>query len=697
MNEQAIRQWYGLMKRPNQLVEIRILDGKKTYSGYFTDIDTIISSIRPYERCGIYATLNSIDEACYSRAQKDKLIMNPKSTTNDANIVGRDIIMIDFDPKRVSDTNSSNEEKEYTKLIVNRVYKFLRDMGFNSPIVADSSNGYHCYYKIAMKNSQDNTDLIKDFLNALNLMFGDDKVDIDCSTFNASRIAKLIGTSSAKGSDTTVRPRRESHFIRVPEEFKVTDIEYVRKIAQMLPKPEVPDRFNNYSTERFSLEDFISKHNIQVSSVVKSNGYTKYYLSECLFDSNHKNKDAILTCSDNGAIGYHCFHSSCQQFDWRAVRLKYEPDAYSHKVESSIFRDFRKPIPKTFEPIVETTEKGEKWIKLSTVKKYKVDPANFIPSGIKQLDDLIIGFKRKHVSVWSGYRGCGKSTILNQLILNAANKGYKSALWTGELDNSEVKTWLYLQAAGKQWNKPSQFNKFYYTPDNISKSIDSWIDKFFLLFNNEYGDNFKQIEYEIRELKNKSDIDVVILDNLMCLDVDDIDGDKYDKQKQLMKILTKLAKDLNIHIHLVAHPNKSGTFLRPNNISGSGHIPDLAQNVFISHKVGQDFANDSKDFMNAITRNQILDSGCSTIIEICKCREKGSATDHFVKLWFEDESNRLKNDIAEHICYGWEDPPKPEPIFNQYEYYRSFNGYQQEVPDDMPFAPPSDNDDSLPF
>ena len=249
---------------------------------------------------------------------------------------------------------------------------------------------------------------------------------------------------------------------------------------------------------------------------------------------------------------------------------------------------------------------------------------------------------------------CGKSSLLNMLILNGANYGYKSALWTGELDAAEEKSWLYMQAAGKQCNKETK-NGFYYTPENICDKIDPWIDKYFWIFNNEYGNNFGQILDKARELKRKENIDFIILDNLMTLDIDDMDGDKNDRQKKLMYALTCLAKELNIHIHIVAHPNKSGTFLRPNNISGSGHIPDLAQNVFILHRINRDFAVNAKDFLTSATIHEIQDSRCSNTIEICKCRDRGSAVDTFIKLYFEPESRRFKDSIAESVIYGWQD------------------------------------------
>ena len=36
--------------------------------------------------------------------------------------------------------------------------------------------------------------------------------------------------------------------------------------------------------------------------------------------------------------------------------------------------------------------------------------------------------------------------------------------------------------------------------------------------------------------------------------------------------------------------------------------------------------------------------------------------DKFIKLHFEIESNRLKDSIAEHIVYNWEDPTTEAPL-----------------------------------
>lgn len=656
-DESQIRCWFDIMKQNKKLTEVRLIGNNKVASGYFTDVDILLREIKPYlSEYNAYFVINSISPECYGRQQHDKIIVKPKNTTTDSEIVGRDYVFLDLDAHKVAGVNATDEEVERTKQKAREVYRFLKANSFNDCIVTFSGNGVHFFIRCALMPTEENNEIIKRFTQAMGMLFSDEYVDIDQKIYNLARIAKIPGTYSRKGSiESKDRPQRLCYIVKYPHEQKVNDIEYFKKIADLYPKEEEakPNRYNNYSTEKFSLDAFIEKHNIPVTRKVQVADGTRYYLEHCLFNEQHKGKDAILFQHNNGAVAYFCYHNSCSGNDWHKVREMYEPDAYMPKpFDPNYRRDFR--VKREFQPIVQTKEKGEVWLKMSSIAKPKFDVGDYIPSGVKQIDDLMIGFKRKHVTVWSGYRGCGKSSLLNMLILNGANYGYKSALWTGELDAAEEKSWLYMQAAGKQCNKETK-NGFYYTPENICDKIDPWIDKYFWIFNNEYGNNFGQILDKARELKRKENIDFIILDNLMTLDIDDMDGDKNDRQKKLMYALTCLAKELNIHIHIVAHPNKSGTFLRPNNISGSGHIPDLAQNVFILHRINRDFAVNAKDFLTSATIHEIQDSRCSNTIEICKCRDRGSAVDTFIKLYFEPESRRFKDSIAESVIYGWQE------------------------------------------
>ena len=45
-----------------------------------------------------------------------------------------------------------------------------------------------------------------------------------------------------------------------------------------------------------------------------------------------------------------------------------------------------------------------------------------------------------------------------------------------------------------------------------------------------------------------------------------------------------------------------------------------------------------------------------SVLEVAKNRQFG-VVDHLVGMYYEPESRRLKNSIAEHIVYGWEEAP----------------------------------------
>ena len=683
MNEQTIRRWYDVFKDNNQLTEIRILDNnnKKTFSGYFSDIETLLNEIRPYDKSNIYFTLNSINDACYSREQHNKIVMKPKSTTSDNEIIGRDWILIDIDCEKPSDTNSTDEEKESAKPLVNNVFKFLRDEGFNEPVICDSANGYHLLYHCAMINNSTNTETIKDFLQVLDMLFSNEKVKIDTSTFNASRICKLYGCISRKGSNTKERPQRESKILRVPSEIKSTPNEYFEKVANMLPKKETPNRSNNYTNESFDLDSFISKYNIQIRNIVRTSSYTKYILEECCFDSSHRAPDAALFKLNNGSIGFKCLHNSCSQYTWKDFRLHYEPNAYDKKDyrEYQQKQRYNTPIKKEeFKPLEETSDKGKKWLSMSDIKYIDINSIIAIPTGYYDLDRKIMGLLLGDVSIISGLSGVGKTSWIDCLCLNIIQKGYKVAVWSGELQDFRFQGWINQIAAGKNYvRKKDGYDNIYYAPKNICDKINEWDKNKLFLYNNEYGSKWAQLFNDVKNIVEKENVSLVILDNLMSLNISDYDGDKYTQQTLFINDLKEYAKKKNVHILLVCHPRKESGFLRKESISGTADLTNLCDNLFIIHRIGKDFQTRASEFLasDVVSRCMAYDS----VIEVCKNRSMG-VMDYIVGMYYEQESRRLKNSISEHIVYGWEEQPT-----------------EQDIPyiDNMPFA--MMQDEEVPF
>ena len=655
MNETQIRYSFELIKSVNQLVEVRIIGSRTNLSGYFKSVDNILKEIKSHGSKNIYFVLNSISEACYSREQQERLVEKAKNTTTDGDISHRNWLLIDIDPKRSSGVSASNEEKNKAKKTINNVFAYLRNYGFSEPIVCDSGNGFHLLYNISMDNTEENKILIKTFLMVLDMYFSNEDCEIDKTVFNASRITKLYGTIARKGNNTEERPHRGSKIVRVPDKIKETPVALIKKVADLYPKQETPTFQNNYGRNTFDLDEFLSKHNIVVTDKQSVSGATKYHLEHCVFDSNHKGKDAVIFKLTNGAIGYHCFHNSCSGYTWQDVRKLYEPDAYNQNYTrnnkpASIPRITKKADVK---PQQEVKDKGKKFMCISEVEAIDRSQIVSIPSGFTALDKKIIGFNKGEVTMWSGKNGSAKSTVLNQIALNAIQAGFKGAIFSGELQAHKLKNWIYLQAAGRQFTKESMYyDNVYYVDKSTSKKIDKWLDGKLYIYNNDYGINFTQLLEDFREIIIKEDLDWVIFDNIMALDLDDNGFNINKQQKSFVLDVSAISKKQNIHSHIVAHPRKDTGFLRKESISGSADLSNAVENVIICHRNNTDYQKAIGDYFpkEAIDRLTM----CSNYLEVCKNRDLG-VMDFMTGFYYETESKRLLNELHENKVYGWQD------------------------------------------
>lgn len=675
------------MKADNELIEIRIISkGGKNVSGYFKSVDKILSSIEKYDHENIYFVINSISDACYSRDQRDFLIEGPKVTTSDNDIINRDWFLVDIDCKRSAGVSSTETEKQQSKDMANNVFSYLRDMGFPSPVVCDSGNGVHLLYKINMPNDELSKTILQNCLQALDLFFSNDKAEIDKSVFNAARITKLYGTFARKGKSTEERPHRISYIKSVPDVLKTTPTELLKKLADQLPKVEKPTFRNNYGSEEFDLDDFISRNGIGVTTTINNSQGTKYILDKCLFNDQHKGKDAAIFKLINGAIAYKCLHSSCSHQKWQDVRMMFEPSAYNRRTESVEYKRTRdtKPIPT--KPQLPVLEKGSKFIQLHEIENTDRSKIISIPSRFRELDKKIIGFNKGEISLWSGKNGSAKSTILTQLAINACDDGFKVLLFSGELTLQRVKNWVHLISAGRQFTKPTEYENLFYVPESIGNKIDGWLmDKLFI-YNNKYGNEYNQLLIDIEDAVNTNVVDMVILDNVMSIDFDELSQDKNNAQKKAFLGIHKLAEDKNIHIHIVAHPRKSISFLRKADISGTADMTNISENVFICHRNNNDFQKAVTEFFPKEMMSLL--SRYSNYIEVCKNRDLG-IEDCIIGLYYEVESKRLLNDAYENLVYGWQynetSSGEIEPNRNFYEPEVGSSDYFNTNDEDAPF------------
>lgn len=662
-NETEVRKAVAVLHPDGAHFEVRFVDGKWNMAGIFSGADALVSELKRVKvtrpNVNVYMTLNRIDEACYDRKHHDHFIEYQAPTVSDNDVIGYEWLLIDVDPLRPSGTSSTNEQLEKSKVTARNIYAWLRDRGWYDPVIALSGNGTHLLYKIALKNEPERKKLVEKVLQTIGAFYSDSEMNIDLTTFNPSRVCKLYGTKARKGADTEKRPHRMSQIIYVPDQIKENEPEFLEALVKLLPEPEKPNKYNKYNPGDFDLERWIDEHHIDIKERTSWAGGKKWILQCCPFNPQHDKKDAAIIQTNDGKLAFHCFHNSCSGYGWHEFRQLYEPDAYQKQGPPEAVPNYEvvgfnihqavtlDPIPsenptESLGPVYRTTEE----IRLRVVP----DEA-YLLTGITGIDDRMIGLKKTYVTVLSGLRSAGKSSVLSQLVIQCRQQGMKCALFSGEMTDKQVLKWLTLQAAGKNHVHGTRYENVFYPNDEAAEAVSKWLNEFVYVYNNDYGNDFVQLRNSLAKIVMEKKLDIIFLDNLMALNIEQLDRDLYVRQTKFVKELKRMAQALNIHILFVAHPRKSGGYLRMDDISGSGDLANAADNVLIVHRVDEDYRKLTQQYFGWKMTNPLYKA--SNVIEICKDRDYGNR-DVYIPLYFEKETKRLKNDVAEYVHYDWE-------------------------------------------
>ena len=335
-----VRRAIEILQKSGGVFEIRVIGAssrKDIMSGYFRDAETMLREIDSIDvrNKNIYITLGEVREECFSRSQSECFERNP-STTSDGEIKAYRWLFIDFDPVRPTGISSSTVELNEARKLMLTVLQYMKELGFSEPVTAMSGNGYHLLYRIDIANSPDGRALVEKCLKNLSAMFDTDKVKIDTTNSNPSRICKLHGTLAQKGRSTEERPHRMSGIVHAPEVIATNAKEILQKLADELPdEPQQHAAFRrgyNSKPDEFDLLAFLNRNGIRYTE--QSGDRSKIYrLDECPFDHSHRNGDAKIFHYPDGAIAFKCHHNSCRQYKWQDVRLMFEPDAYDRNDE----------------------------------------------------------------------------------------------------------------------------------------------------------------------------------------------------------------------------------------------------------------------------------------------------------------------------------------------------------------------------
>jgi len=261
---------------------------------------------------------------------------------------------------------------------------------------------------------------------------------------------------------------------------------------------------------------------------------------------------------------------------------------------------------------------------LEDVKRYYAEEKNSGYSlGFQKTDEEGNFLIRKgEVTILTGSSGSGKTTFLSQVLLSVME--HTNVL----VASMEMKPVLQIAKMLQQTGLKDP------TEVGIEEFCSKYKDRLWL-FNAQGTTTEDDLVASLHYGKYVLDVDIFVIDSLMK--VDSIAEDDYGAQKKFINKITTIARDLNIHIFLVAHTKKlSDDMVIPDasHILGSSHIRNLTDNILCLHR--------RKDIERQIYFKELEegDNPCTCYLMVQK--QRNHPFEGTFGLWFNRDTQQFK-------------------------------------------------------
>lgn len=271
-----------------------------------------------------------------------------------------------------------------------------------------------------------------------------------------------------------------------------------------------------------------------------------------------------------------------------------------------------------------------------------------VSTGFKAIDNLIYGNLFPCFTIWTGFAGSGKSSIANiSCLISPIENGYKTFVYSGELDNGQLSDWICSPLAGRKhilmWKNANSDRPSYSVSNQALKCIKEYYRTKIILYDDEDGLDTSG-ETVLEEMKNayrRFGCRVFLIDNLMTLSFEQVDEDsRWETQKKFIKKLMGFTKKYSVCVNLIVHPKKpatgAGTEHSVYDLHGASEIGNLCHRLIWVDRLKDD------------------EEGYNTRISIVKDRPSQAAGKE-CKLYYDYATRRIYSDLSERDkSYSWE-------------------------------------------
>jgi twinkle protein len=287
----------------------------------------------------------------------------------------------------------------------------------------------------------------------------------------------------------------------------------------------------------------------------------------------------------------------------------------------------------------------EKYLKANDVAQKVKGASEFLDELQEELSNPVVddhqtmpwpkthqGFQYRpgEVTLYAGGNGGGKSMVTGMIALGLIKQKQRVMIASFEMKPKRTLFRMLRQFAGENIEMPRYVEKARYL-NNLFDRMRNYAHEYLWLYDQQGTVTAQQVIAVSRYSAVELGVKHIFIDSLMkCVSGED----DYNAQKMFVDELTSLARDHNVHIHLIHHIRKlQSEEIKPNknDIKGSGSISDQVDNVLMVWR------NKKKEHD---AQNGNVDPMIPDAYLMCEKQRNGESEDWY-SLWYDKNSQQF--------------------------------------------------------
>lgn len=306
------------------------------------------------------------------------------------------------------------------------------------------------------------------------------------------------------------------------------------------------------------------------------------------------------------------------------------------------------------------------------ISKFNMSDVPGFVSGFKELDELLERFYVGTVNIITGVASSGKSSLLSTLVDMSIEQGYPAFIYSGELSNALLRSWIDYVHAGQEHleKRVSKSFTYYSIKQEAIAKMNSYYKGQLYFYKDSENNKASSIMATMEAAVRRYGVKTCVIDNMTSIDLENDDNNKWVRQDEFIRDVIDFAKRWGVVVFVVLHPRKMDTVRRMSlfDLQGVVSSVNLSHRVFSLYRI-QDSDRHGEKGRDGSWRKKPLRG--DVMLDVLKDRY-GSASNRSVSLYYDRPSKRFY-DTPETLSfrYAWENDESKQslPFFDEKQYY----------------------------